>query len=365
MASSDRPLKRRKRLIRRFAAEEIDGLLVTGPRNVYYLSGFRGDDSALLVTPGETLLLTDSRYAEEAGNAIRGIALVVRTGSMMRAAAARARRAGVRRLGVEAKTMTLAEHEALREGARKLDVKPTQGLVERLRMIKDASEVAAIRRATGIAERAFRLTVGRLAPGQTEIAVARLLERTMQDLGADGPAFPTIVAAGERSSLPHAAATGRRIRSGEPILFDWGARCRMYHSDLTRMVFLDTIPRFCKGVYSFVLSAQRRALAHVRPGRRTGRIDAIARAYLKAHRHGKHFGHGLGHGVGLDVHEDPVLGPSRDTPLQPGMVITVEPGVYVPGRGGVRIEDLVLVTRKGHSILSTIPKSAEAFLVKS
>ena len=143
MASSDRPLSRRKRLIRRFAAEGIDALLVTGPRNVYYLSGFRGDDSALLVTPGETLLLTDSRYAEEAGEAIRGITLVVRTGSMMRTAAARARRAGVRRLGVEAKTMTLAEHEALRDRARKLEVKPTQGMVEQLRMIKDAGEVAA------------------------------------------------------------------------------------------------------------------------------------------------------------------------------------------------------------------------------
>ena len=356
---------RRKRLIRRFPAEGVEGLLVTTPDNVFYLSGMRGDDSALLVTPSETFFLTDSRYAEEAAETAPALKLIVRTRSMMWTAALQARRTGVGRLGVEACAMTLVQHDELTMRARKVGIRPLRGTVERLRLIKDASEVALIRRAMGIAEKAFKLTLEFVAPGKTEIEVAHHLERTMQDLGAEGPAFPTIVAAGERSSLPHAVPTDRRIKRGDAVLFDWGARYGMYCSDLTRMVFLDRISEFFKRIYSVVLSAQRRSLARIRPGRKTGNIDYVARSYLKAHRHGKHFGHGLGHGVGLHVHEGPVLRAMNEAALRPGMVVTVEPGIYIPGRGGVRIEDLVLVTRKGRSIITSLPKSLDAFLIET
>jgi len=365
MASVDRCARRRRRLIKRFPSEGVDGLLVTTPENVFYLSGMRGDDSALLVTPSETFFLTDSRYAEEAAETVPALKLIVRTRSMMWTAALQTRRAGVGRLGVEACAMTLAQRDELATQARKVDIRPLRDTIEQLRLIKDASEVALIRRAMEIAERAFKLTLECVAPGRTEIEVAHHLERTMQGLGAEGPAFPTIVAAGERSSLPHAVPTDRRIQRGDAVLFDWGARYRMYCSDLTRIVFLDRISEFFKRIYPVVLSAQQRSLAHIRPGRKTGNIDYVARSYLKAHRHGKHFGHGLGHGVGLQVHEGPVLRSMNEAVLRPGMVVTVEPGVYMPGRGGVRIEDLVLVTRKGRSIITSLPKSLDAFLIKT
>jgi Xaa-Pro aminopeptidase len=356
MSKPDAASARRGRLIGRFRREKLDALLVTNVHNVRYLSGFRGDDSALLVTPERTLLLTDSRYAEQAEAETRRIGIVVRKKAMMPTAAAAARKAGVRRLGVEGRAMTLAEAEDLRKALPRVEVKGTRGLVERLRMIKDASEIAAISRAAEIADEAFLLTLKHVAPGKTERELALILERTMQDFGADEPAFPTIVAAGERSSMPHARATGRRLRAGDAVLFDWGARWRLYASDLTRVVFLDKIPDDFQRRYCLVLAAQRRALSRARAGFSAGKLDAAARSYLKARRCGKYFGHGLGHGVGLEVHEAPGISPGQDTLLRPGMVITIEPGVYVPGQGGVRIEDLVLVTRDGRRILTTSPK---------
>ena len=365
MPARPEPAARRARLLRLIRREKLDALLVTNVHNVRYLSGFLGDDSALLVTPERTTLLTDSRYAEQAGAETRGIGIVIRKKGMMPVAATAARKAGVRTLGVESRTMTMAEAEELRKALPQAEVKPTRGLVERLRMIKDASEIAAISRAAEIADEAFRLTLPQVAPGKTEREIALILERTMQDLGADEPAFPTIVVAGERTSMPHARPTDRRIRRGEAVLFDWGARWKLYASDLTRVVFLDRIRDDFQRRYRVVLAAQRRALARVRAGLSAGKLDAAARSYLKAHRCGKYFGHSLGHGVGLEVHEAPAISPGQKTLLKAGMVITIEPGVYVPGHGGVRIEDLVLVTRTGSRILSASPKWPPSVLLGS
>ncbi len=364
MADTDRPRVRRNKLLRTFAREKIDGLLVTSPANVVYLSGFTGEDSALLLTPAETLLLTDSRFAEQAGQETRRIGIFVRKKGMMAAAARRARRAGVTRLGIEAGAVSMAQGEELRKELKSVEMHLTRGLVEKLRIIKDRTELAAIREATRIAEEAFRRTVAELKAGMTERETAAALERNMRELGADAPAFPTIVAAGERSSLPHARPTDRRIRHGEPVLFDWGARWRMYNSDLTRVVFVDRIPSFFEKIFMLTRVAQQRAVSRIRPGRKASTIDSAARTYLKAHRHGKHFGHGLGHGVGLEVHEAPGLRPRHEHILRAGTVLTVEPGIYVPGRGGVRIEDLILVTRKGHSLLSSLPRTPNAFLIR-
>jgi Xaa-Pro aminopeptidase len=362
VGQADRPAARREKLLRAMRREKLDALLVTNIHNVRYLSGFTGEDSALLVEPDEAVLITDSRYAEQAESEVTSARIFVRRRGLMNAAGQLAQRNGVARLGVEAQNMSLAFFESLSGEIGTLDLKKTSGLVERLRMIKDPSEVEAIRRAARIAESAFEAILPRLRPGMTEIQAARLLDRTMEDMGADGPAFSTIVAAGERTSLPHAPPTGRVLKRGDPVLFDWGARFGLYHSDLTRVVFLYRIPRLFRRLYPIVLEAQRRALACLKAGRTASHVDAAARDYLKSRRHRKHFGHGLGHGVGLEIHEGPSLSANAETRLKSGMVVTIEPGVYLPGRGGVRIEDLALITRRGYESLTSVSKKMEALV---
>jgi Xaa-Pro aminopeptidase len=360
MKRSDRPAVRRAKLLRALKREKLDGLLVTNVHNVRYLTGFTGDDGILLVRPEETVLITDSRYAEQAEGEAPSVRLVVRRRGLMLTAGRLARREGIGRLGVEAREMPLASFDDLKANAGPVELRRTAGLVERLRAVKDATEIEAIRRAARIAEEAFEALVPQLRPGMTEMEAARRLDRGMEDRGAAGPAFPTIVAAGERSSLPHAPPTGRRLKRGEAVLFDWGARFGLYHSDLTRVLFLYRIPKLFRRLYPIVLEAQKRALGRLKAGRTAGAVDAAARDYLKSRRHRKHFGHSLGHGVGLEVHEAPSLAPGAETKLKAGMVVTVEPGVYLPGRGGVRIEDLVLVTRRGYESLTSTSKRLEA-----
>ena len=356
--------KRRNRLATELRKEKLPALLLLNSRNIFYLTGFRGEDSALLVTGEEAILLTDSRYDEQAASETRGVRIVVRKLGLMRTAAEIARKAALPELGLEAGAITLAQAEELHRWTGTMETKPGAGLVERLRVCKDAAEMAAIRRAIEIAEEAFRRTVAHLAPGRTELEMARFLARTMEDLGAEGPSFPTIVAAAERASMPHAVPTDRIIRKGDPVLFDWGARWGGYCCDLTRMAYVARIPRISGRLHELTRTAQQKALAGIAPGRKAADIDNIARAWLKAHRHGKHFGHGLGHGVGLDIHEGPVLSRKQETILRPGMVVTVEPGIYLPRKAGVRIEDMALVTRAGRERLTSLPSLPESFLVK-
>lgn len=363
MAKHDPHLKRRRALSRKFRNAGIDGLLVSGTENVRYLSGFRGEDSVLLVTRDAAALVTDGRYVEQAGSETTGLEILVRKKALMPAAARQARRMEIGRLGVEAGAVTLAQYESLREAAKSIALVSTAGLVERLRLLKDRDEVRAIERAVAVAEEAFLAVIGRLRPGMTEREVALSLDRTMTELGAEAPAFPTIVAAGKNSSRPHAVPTDRRIRRGDALLVDWGARVDGYHSDLTRMLFLARIPPIFRRMFPLVQGAQRRALTQMRPGRPLKQPDASARAHFKAHRHNRYFTHGLGHGLGLMIHEAPALASGNDQTLKPGMVCTVEPGLYRPGRGGVRIEDDVLITRNGHRVLTTLPKSLESFLL--
>ncbi len=365
MTSRNPHAARRAELLRHMAGIGVDGLLVSNRRNIFYLSAFRGEDSLLLVRRGRSQLITDGRFSEQAEQETRGIEIVVRKKGLMATAAATARRGKVATLGIEAEALTVAQAEDLRAALGRTTLKPVRGLVQRQRMVKDAAELAVIRRAVAITQRAFLDTLPHIRPGMTEMEVAHILDRTMIELGAEGPAFETIVAAGERGSLPHARPTERRIRSGEAILFDWGARLEGYCADLTRLAFVDRIPPIYRRIYPLVLTAQRRAVAQVRAGRKTGEVDAVARGYLKAHRHGKDFRHSLGHGLGLDVHEAPSLARGVETTLRAGMVVTVEPGIYLPGRAGVRIEDLLLVTRKGHASLTSLPRSIEAFLIRS
>jgi len=355
-------LRRRQawRRAEKLAGAKIGALLVTRGQDVRYLSGFTGDDSFLLTGSGWTVLLTDGRYAEQAARECPGLEIRVRTGSMTAALkdALAARR--VRSLGVQSEHMTLQLHDALRKAARAVRLRPVTGAISPLRQVKDAAEIRAIRQAVRVAERAFRQLTGRgrkAFVGRTEREVAAELDYLMRLGGASGPAFETIVAAGAHASLPHYRPGPTRIRAGQAVLLDWGAVVDGYCSDLTRVVFTGRIPPKLAAAYEVVQKAQAAGVAAVRPGASCKSVDAAARKVIESAGRGDKFVHGLGHGIGLEVHEGPSLGRTADAKLKNGMVVTVEPGVYLPGVGGVRIEDDVLVTSKGRRRLSTLSRS--------
>lgn len=355
-APVDRPARRREALARSFRKWGVDAFLVTDRSNVRYLTGFTGEDSAALLFRSGAVLLTDGRFAEQSARDAPGVEVVLRKRGLMEAAAKEAKRRGASALGVEAHVMTLAAHGDLASRFPGEIVQLGQ-VVEERRQVKDADEKRSIRRAVAVAEEAFALVRPQIRPGMTERKVAAMLDAAMRDLGAEGPSFPTIVAFAERASLPHAQPGERALASGDAILFDWGARVEGYCSDLTRMLFIDTISSFYARIYDLVFEAQGRALRCAKAGLTANQIDAAARDFLKSRRHGKHFSHGLGHGIGLDVHEGPAISWRSKAKVKAGMVFTVEPGVYLPGRGGVRIEDDVLVVPGGAKVLTSAPKS--------
>ena len=356
---TDYPSRRISKLRRSFKRLGVDAALVTNVPNVTYLTGFTGDDSAVLVARDEAILITDGRYTEQAEGETRGLEIFQRKKGLMEAAGKNAARLKARALGVEAQAMTLAQHKDLRKHCGRTRTVALGPVVEEQRQVKDADETKRIKRAIRVAEEAFELIRASLRPGQSEREIAARLEAAMRDLGAEAPSFPTIVAINERTSLPHAQPTDRTLRSGDAVLFDWGARVNGYCSDLTRMLFVDTITPFYARIYDQVCQAQQKALIAIKAGLTTDTIDRAARDFLKSKRRGKHFSHGLGHGIGLEIHERPSVSARAATALKPGMIFTVEPGVYLPGRGGVRIEDDVLVRKDGCDVLTSLPKSLQ------
>ena len=354
---------RRDRLRARLRDEKVDSLLVSSETNVSYLTGFTGDASTLLLTADRALVVTDGRYGEQLQRECPGLEVHVRPVGqpMMLGVAEVAEKLGLSSLAFEAARVTVADHGTLREAASALDLRGVQGWVESLRIVKDDHEVAAIREAIAVAERAFHGLRAEIRPGRAEKDLADDLEARMRRLGADGPAFPPIVAAGGNAALPHARpSASARVGEDDLVLIDWGAWIRSYRSDLTRVVATGKVtPRF-ESVYRSVLAAQERAIAAIRPGRSARAIDAEARSSLRDAGFGDFFTHGLGHGLGMDIHEMPFLGRDPDVELRPGMVLTVEPGVYLPGWGGVRIEDDVLVTPQGFEVLTGIPKDLDS-----
>jgi len=272
--------------------------------------------------------------------------------------------AKIPRLGVESASMTMALHAQLHEKLPKVDLISTSGLVEGLREIKDAEEVEEIRRAIWYAEKGFAVLRATLSSDRTEREVAYELENQLRKFGATGCSFPPIIAVGARSALPHARPTDQKIGEGDFVLVDWGAQGRLYKSDLTRILTTGRISPKLERVYGVVLKAQLSAIDAIRPGVTAAEVDQVARQSIAEAGFGARFGHSLGHGIGLDIHEAPRLGANQNRPLRPGMVVTVEPGVYLPGWGGVRIEDDVLVTKNGHEVLTSVPKSLEDTLVR-
>jgi len=348
--------ERVEKLRRRMEEKGIEALLVTKPENRAYLSGFDGSAGVLLITAaGASWLVTDFRYVEQATLQAPHME-VVRHGPQFHATLKElAEKAGLQKIFFEKDHLTYGLYENLKENLG-VELVPQEGLVEGLRMVKDAGELALIKKAAAIADQAFTNILPLLRPGVSEKEIAVEFEYQMRKLGAQGNAFETIVASGPRSSLPHGHPTERRLQEGDFVTLDFGAKVDGYCSDCTRTVAIGTVDDKMREIYDLVLRAQKEALAAVRPGKKGKEIDAVARDIIAAAGHAEHFGHGLGHGVGRAVHEGPRLYPLGEELLEPGMVVTIEPGVYLPGWGGVRIEDLVVVTTDGSEIITGLSK---------
>jgi Xaa-Pro aminopeptidase len=349
---------RRDRLMDALRPEGLDALVVSSVVNVTYLTGFSGDSSVLVLTRDRAILVSDPRYTVQIAEECPGLATHIRTPSQKihEAVAAVLKHLGVHAVGFESAAVTVADLESLRGHAPTLDWKAGADRVERLRMVKDHDEVRQIREAIGMAERAFTVLRALLRPEDREKDLCDALDGYLRRAGAQGASFPPIVAVGERAALPHAPPTDRAVSTGEMLLVDWGASGPFYKSDLTRMLAARKISTKLEEVYTVVLRAQQQAIAAVRPGAIARDIDAEARGVISKAGFGDFFGHGLGHGIGLQVHEGPAIRPNSETVLQPGMVFTIEPGIYLPDWGGVRIEDDVLVTPDGCELLSRVPR---------
>jgi len=361
----DRCQERRDKLRHDLKKTGVDALLVTNFVNVTYLTGFTGDDSYLLVRHDGQVLLSDPRYTTQLGEECADLDLHIRRpgASMLQSVLKVLDSAGVHRLGIEADSMSVSLWDRIAGKLPNTELVPTSGMVEKLRLIKDRDEIAQIRKAIWQAEKAFGVLRAALRLEQTEKELADELEHQYRLFGAKDCGFPSIVAVGPRAALPHAAPTRKRVGEGEMLLVDWGANERLYKSDLTRVLAVGKISPKLRRVHGVVLDAQTQAIAAIRPGMPAQEVDAVARGIIADAGYGRNFGHGLGHGIGLEVHEGPRLAAKSPTILRPGMVVTVEPGIYLPGWGGVRIEDDVLVTRSGREVLTSVPRQLEHVIV--
>lgn len=334
------------------------GMLVTRPENRFYLTGFTGSSGYVLVTGEHARLLTDFRYTEQAALQAPEFETIRHASPWFQTFGEQVSALGLTRLAFESEHVSVADLESLRAAAPGLELVGLRGAVEQLRLVKDEGEIEAMSRAVACSDAAFNkvLESGVLRPGVREFEVAAELEHHMRLGGASRPAFDTIVASGPRSSLPHGRASDRKLEDGDLVTMDFGAVVDGYCSDITRTVVIGSAGPEQRRVYELVLRAQLTALEAVAPGADGRAVDEAARAIIRDEGFGDNFGHGLGHGVGIAVHEGPRLSPLSDSVLKPGMVSSVEPGVYLPGWGGVRIEDLVVVTASGCLVLTRSPK---------
>lgn len=338
-----------KERVERLQATLEEPLLVSSPVNVRYLCGLDSSNAALLVEPDRVQLFTDFRYAERA-RAIRGVETVETRRDLYADLAERL--SGT--VGFEADALTYARYELLAAGG--IELTARRGLVEQLREVKDSAELAAVRRSATVLSDAFARLAEEPFVGRAERELVWRMAELMHEGGADDAAFPTVVAAGDSGASPHAVPSERRIEVGETVVVDAGCRVNGYCSDCTRTFVTGPLPAELDQVYDVVLRAQLASLEAVVPSADAKAVDRVARGIIEEAGFGEQFGHGLGHGVGLEVHEAPWLHPERESTLVAGNVVTVEPGVYLPGLGGVRIEDLVIVTDNGPEVLTTFTK---------
>jgi len=336
---------------------KLDGFLVTKVINVQYLSGFTGESTWLLITQDNNYLITDFRYIEQAQQETKGWKIIQQTKGMVKKLKELSLRLKSKKMGFESVHTSYNTVKTLSKELNRTRLIPTSGIVETLRTIKTPEEIKLMRKAIDCAAEAFAKTSKFIKHGLTEKDVAHQLEYYLRQAGAEGSSFSPIIAFDERAALPHASPTDKRLKPGGAVLIDWGASYQSYNSDNTRMIFIDGMPKQIKKIYDIVQEAQNRAIAQVKPGVMIGRIDRAARDFIKQHGYGKNFGHGLGHGIGREVHEAPGVGGKNKARLEAGMIFTVEPGIYLAGKAGVRIEDMVLVTEQGHEVITRgIPK---------
>jgi Xaa-Pro aminopeptidase len=350
--------QRRRALLKQLGEAKLSSLVVTQPASWYYLTGFTGEAGTLIVSRRGTTLITDGRFTEQARRETAGVgvvrqvrALPVSVGEYLKSSASGAK------VGFAASHLTVAQYRAIRRAAgSRVRWVPAEGLVEALRGRKDAPELATMRQAAALIDKVMASALRLLKPGVRELEIAAEVEYQMRQLGASGPAFETIVAFGERSAYPHARPTDKRLRKNELVVLDMGAILAHYCSDMTRTVVVGKASQKVRGWHKAVQEARTAAVAAVRAGVTCGEVDAAARQVLAGYRLDRYFIHSTGHGLGIEVHEDPRVAKGQKHKLEPGNVITIEPGVYVPGVGGIRIEDDVAVHLCETEVLTRTPR---------
>jgi len=346
---------RRQRAIDIIAEHDLDALVFCACENLRYLCGFTGSDGALLLTPGQSLFLTDSRYTTQARMQVMADRIEEYRNQADGIVAA-LREIGVQRIGFESSLAYGKVNDLRTRGAAAWTWMPLREELDDLRIAKVQEEIAAIEAATQLNAEAFAEIEPLIRAGVVERELSLALEFALKRRGAEEKAFDFIVASGPRGALPHGVASDRRLAAGELVTIDFGCRFNGYHSDETVTIAVGTVPDELRRVFDIVLAAHDRAIAAVAPGVPLFEIDRVAREYIAAAGFGDYFGHGLGHGVGLEVHETPTVSPRSKAAVREGMVFTVEPGIYLPGTGGVRIEDMVLAISSGARVLTQIPK---------
>jgi len=334
-------------------SEETDAVLVSRPENIYYLTGFNGSSGSVLITETDVCLFTDFRYEQQAKDQSPHCRLMIIKNSILSILKELTATHSIKTLGCEGDFISHLQYINLQESLPDCKIKPLTGCVEKIRIIKDSGEIEKISAAVNVTDQAFNHVLSFIDSGVPEHDLALEIEYFMKKNGAEGIAFPFIVASGKRSSMPHGTASKKLLAGGDLLTMDIGATMAAYNSDLTRTVAIQKAGEKCREIYKIVLEAQMAGIDSVRSGIPACDADRAARKIIEKHGYGEFFGHGTGHGVGLQIHESPRLSAGDHTILEPGMVVTVEPGIYLPGWGGIRIEDTVAVTENGCRVLSS------------
>lgn len=351
------------KLRQKMADEGLDGLLISHPPDIQYLTGFSGEDSWALVTGRNVIILSDSRFEEELSVRHKYARAIMRKGAIAEALGPVVEKAKLQRMGIQADHLSVAARRAIAKQTGAKTLKEISGWMLHQRAVKDADEVRLIERAVAIQEQAFAQLLDELKPGMTEQQIAALLEYQMRSLGADGPSFNTIIAVGPNGSIPHYRPGPVKLQGNMSLLIDFGARYQGYCSDMTRVISLGRMSPKLAEIYDVVREAMLAAIDAIEPGKALKDVDEVARRIIKKAGYAKQFGHGLGHGIGLEIHEAPRLSNKAEGVLEVGHVVTVEPGIYLPGVGGVRLEDDVLVTERGRRNLCSLPTDRKSAMI--
>ncbi|MBL5864587.1 M24 family metallopeptidase [Heyndrickxia sporothermodurans] len=344
-------MQKLENLRNQFSKQGIDGILITSPYNRRYMTNFTGTAGVVLISETKALFITDFRYVEQAAKQAQDFEIIQHKGIVHEEIAQQLTALGIKKLGFEQDYVNYSDY-ILYEKSFSVELVPVSSLIENLRLIKTESEIKILKEAADIADAVFKHILDYIKPGVTELEVSNELEFFMRKAGATSSSFNTIVASGTRSALPHGVASDKVIEKGDFVTLDYGALHKGYVSDITRTVAVGKPLDKLKEIYDVVLESQLLAMENIKPGMTGIEADAIARNYISERGYGEYFGHSLGHGIGLEVHEGPALSVRSDIVLRPGMVVTVEPGIYLPGIGGVRIEDDTLITEDSNEKLT-------------